>query len=420
MQRFEIARAAALFTAVVLVAASAACAGDIKNSSDSRNAVLGDTIKIGGLVTKTSPTGYNTASAEIGVKARIQRANDEGGVNGRKIEFIGAEDDGFNPATADAAVKKLVQHDKVFAIVPWIAPAAGSAEVAERAGVARFGWASNETWCTSTVSFGWSGCLAPKDDVPESTWWNRAFFAHQVASELGGSNGESKGNTAWIQGFDSSESAHGVETFQKGFAASGFNVVGASSSVPATAPPQDWLPYINKIMKSNNDGPPDVVVSIMSGKTNLGLYAALKKAGFKGMIADASSYDPRLLADPQGAQVLEGVYSVPQFAPFESDIPEVQKMMADVRKIDPGHQFTQNTAMGYWSADIFLAALAKAGKDVTPASFITTANSLAYENPGLGKLTFPMNKTEPSGCAALVKVQGGKFVVARPLECFSK
>lgn len=51
-----------------------------------------------------------------GMEAYFNWVNAQGGVNGRKIKFI-VEDDGFQAARALAATKKLVEQDKVFALV---------------------------------------------------------------------------------------------------------------------------------------------------------------------------------------------------------------------------------------------------------------------------------------------------------------
>ncbi|MBP7165237.1 MAG: ABC transporter substrate-binding protein [Firmicutes bacterium] len=51
-----------------------------------------------------------------GMEAYFNWVNAQGGVNGRKIKFI-VEDDGFQAARAIAATKKLVEQDKVFALV---------------------------------------------------------------------------------------------------------------------------------------------------------------------------------------------------------------------------------------------------------------------------------------------------------------
>ena len=47
-----------------------------------------------------------------GIEVYVSYINEQGGVNGRKIEFI-AEDDGYEPMRTVAAAKKLAEQDKV-------------------------------------------------------------------------------------------------------------------------------------------------------------------------------------------------------------------------------------------------------------------------------------------------------------------
>jgi branched-chain amino acid transport system substrate-binding protein len=50
------------------------------------------------------------------VAAYFKMANEQGGINGRTVRFI-YENDSYQPAKTVAAVKKLVEEDKVFALV---------------------------------------------------------------------------------------------------------------------------------------------------------------------------------------------------------------------------------------------------------------------------------------------------------------
>lgn len=79
--------------------------------------VSDNSIKIGSFMALSGPVAAVGVPVKKGLEAYIQHINDQGGVNGRKIELI-IEDDQFNPANALAAVKKLVEQDKVFAISP--------------------------------------------------------------------------------------------------------------------------------------------------------------------------------------------------------------------------------------------------------------------------------------------------------------
>nr|BFE37433.1 hypothetical protein GCM10010200_096840 [Actinomadura rugatobispora] len=372
--------------------------------------MTGKTIKVAGLLTKTSPIGYSSAEAELGAKARFDRANAEGGVHGRKIEFIGAGDATMDPATGMTVVRRQVEKDRVFAIVPVSAPGFNGMEYLEQRKVPWVGWVTSPAQCGLSTAFGFNGCLTPKPGTKLAPWW-----PDQVGAAIGG-----KDKTVWMQGTDTASSKVGTATIGTAFQDAGFKVVGTSTSVPAGAPPQDWLPFINKVKTSADGGWPDVVVSIMSGvKHNGGFYTALKKAGYKGAISDATSYDPKVLADPQSVAALEGVYAAPQLEPFESGIAEVVKMKADLQKAAGGKElvFSQHMATGYWSADVFLAMLEKTGKDLTRESFIKASQNFSYENPGFGRVSYPKNKTASNGCGSLVRVQGGKFVVAQHLRC---
>ncbi|MEV4568431.1 ABC transporter substrate-binding protein [Nonomuraea sp. NPDC049419] len=399
--------------ALVTVLLATGCAAQQQGGAAGGGAagVTDATVRVGGVLTKTSASGYSTKDAELGAKARFERANAEGGVHGRTIEFLGAEDDGQDAAKGDAAAKKLVQKDSVFALVPVHAPNFGGAAFLEQQGVPWFGWATGPQWCGTKTGFGYNGCLAPKQGAGSQTWWGR-----QMADLLGGAEGKS----VYVQTSDSSGSKYGGTTISQSFTAAGFELAGVNSGLPAAAPPPDWLPYVNKIMTSDDGGPPDVVVSVIAGtKFNVGLYSALKRAGYRGVLTDATSYDAAILKDPASAKALEGVIAAPMFEPFESDAPEVAQLRQDVEKVAPGTELTQHLAIGYWAADIFLDLLDKTGKELTRERFLATANgSYVYENPGFGRIEYPKDHSEPNGCGALVKLEGGAFQVARNMRCF--
>ncbi|MFI7056106.1 ABC transporter substrate-binding protein [Streptosporangium canum] len=412
--RRQAVRLIGLATAAALVAG---CAAAQKNGAGAPGEAAGaagvtdTTVTVGGVLTKTSASGYSTKDAEIGARARFQRANEAGGVHGRRIEFAGAEDDNQDAAKGDAAAKKLVQRDRVFALVPVHAPNFGGATFLEQQGVPWFGWATGPQWCGTETGFGYNGCLAPKPGAGSQTWWG-----NQMAELIGGSAGKS----VYIQTTDSSGSKYGGKTISQSFQAAGFTLAGLNSGLPAAAPPPDWLPYVNKIMTSDGGGAPDLVVSIIAGtKFNTGLYAALKKAGYKGLLSDATSYDAAILKDPATAQALEGVIAAPMFEPFESQAPEIAQLRADVEKAAPSVALTQHLAIGYWAADIFLKVLEQTGRDLTRERFLATANgSFTYENAGFGRIRYPRDHTEPNGCGALVKLEGGAFKVAKNMKCF--
>ena len=71
-------------------------------------------IKIGGMSPYSGPaSAYGTIGKAVA--AYFAKVNDEGGVNGRKINFISL-DDGYNPAKAVEHARKLVEEDEVLIV----------------------------------------------------------------------------------------------------------------------------------------------------------------------------------------------------------------------------------------------------------------------------------------------------------------
>jgi branched-chain amino acid transport system substrate-binding protein len=77
--------------------------------------VTADSIAIGAFGPITGPAAYIGLAGRDGAAMAIEEINAAGGVNGRKLNMT-FEDDGHSPAKALAAVKKLVDDDKVFVL----------------------------------------------------------------------------------------------------------------------------------------------------------------------------------------------------------------------------------------------------------------------------------------------------------------
>lgn len=78
--------------------------------------VTDDTITIGAYGPLTGPGASVGLGARDGFNLAAKEINDAGGINGRKLKIL-AEDDGYSPARALAATKKLIDQDGVFMIV---------------------------------------------------------------------------------------------------------------------------------------------------------------------------------------------------------------------------------------------------------------------------------------------------------------
>ena len=100
----------------LLLAACAAMLCVVLPAAAQQQGVTSDTITIGAHGPITGPAAYIGLAGRDGMLLAIKEINAAGGVNGRKIAAV-FEDDGHSPTKALAAVKKLVEQDKVFAVM---------------------------------------------------------------------------------------------------------------------------------------------------------------------------------------------------------------------------------------------------------------------------------------------------------------
>ncbi len=107
----EAALAAAL--AVTLVGCSAGSGTSGQNGSGSASV---EPIKIGAIVSLTGTYAGLGDPEKKTIEMEVKRINEAGGINGRPIEVI-FEDDGTDEAKAVAAASKLIEQDKVVAII---------------------------------------------------------------------------------------------------------------------------------------------------------------------------------------------------------------------------------------------------------------------------------------------------------------
>jgi hypothetical protein len=106
-------------------------------------------------------------------------------------------------------------------------------------------------------------------------------------------------------------------------------------------------------------------------------------------------------------------------APLEQDTAANRRMVADVKAVKPDQAITPAVAAGYWSADLFVAALRKAGKHLTVARFLAAANrGFRHSVPGtVGPTSWPAMHDQGVPCGALVQSDGTRYLLAVPYAC---
>ena len=356
-------------------------------------------IRVGGL-------GYSAVygGADVGAKARFQRANDAGGVNGRTIEYLGFDDDGGDPAAGSAAAQKLVEQDGVFAVVPTVTPDLAASTYLVEQKVPYFGWALSSNFCGTRYGFGFTGCPVPKN-ATSNAW-------PLLISKLLPTG--AKGRAVAIVAENTPSGQYDVGALSAAATSVKFRVAYAKTSLAAPSTP-DYDAVAKEVMTSNNGGIPDAVF-VLGGASNVfGMQQALIANGYLGLFTNQLQYAPNLVAPAVSAIVLT------QTAPVETaaENPAMQQLVTDVQKVAPDQPIDQSVIAGYWSADLFLAAVQKAGKNPTPASLDRAANrKFTYAVPNtVGPTVFPAAHSLPTPCGALVSSNGTAYAVKVPYTC---
>jgi branched-chain amino acid transport system substrate-binding protein len=97
----------------VLAAALGLAAGAAQAQSQG---VSKDEILVGSIQDLSGPIAAFGKAVRQGMVLRVEEANEQGGIHGRKLKLI-VEDDGYDPKKAVLAAQKLVNQDKVFIVV---------------------------------------------------------------------------------------------------------------------------------------------------------------------------------------------------------------------------------------------------------------------------------------------------------------
>jgi ABC-type branched-subunit amino acid transport system substrate-binding protein len=354
-----------------------------------------------------------TPGTDTGFQARITRFNNQGGLNGRKVKFLGVDDDGSDPSRNQTIVQSLVLKDHVFAVAPigttaFLAP---SSAFLTQNHVPALGYGAVQSLCGNPWAFGYAGCqVNPK--IAVSTGWNMIEKASgvKIADMKVALEGISL-QAAQIANKAAADAATSL----------GAKIVYNKNEVPLGGQSVDYTPFVQSIMAAK----PNVVFEVTDLANSIGLAGALKAAGFKGVVYNGTSYLPAQIASQANlASAIDGVYVLVQGPAQEDQSPAIKQEEADLKAIGAPTTVAFGTTIGYWTADMFIQMLkATAAKgEVTPETFQQTVNAGMTVQPelsgGNGPTKWPEAETAPMPCASLVQASGNHYVSKAPFSCY--
>lgn len=290
------------------------------------------------------------------IAAYFQKVNDEGGINGRQIRFI-YENDSYQPAKTVAAVKKLVEEDKVFALV-------GGLGTAQNLAVMEYLIQNNvpHVW-PATGSGSMSNPVKKNIFAVQLNYTTEATLLTQYAVDELGSEKFAvfyQNDAFGKEGLD----AVNAELVERGMA----EAAGVSYEVADTN-------FSAQALKLQTSGA-DTVILYAVPKPGGSIIAEMGKIGFQPkMLSSSVINDPAIfeLAGP----AIEGLWIGAYLPPFDDlSNPKIAEYQEFMKKYAPEEQIGGFSEAGYAYAQVMTEALTRTGKDLTRERLIETLESM--------------------------------------------
>jgi branched-chain amino acid transport system substrate-binding protein len=297
---------------VMAMAIITGCSEVSKGDSDSAN-----TIKLGGVFPLTGDVPALGAAMQNGANLAIKEINDAGGVLGKKLEFT-VEDDQNQASSAPNAITKLIEQDKVKAVIGTYASKCSipMAAVAKEAKVVMISPGStNEKVTTEGGEYVFRACFIDP-------------LQGKVGAEFATENLKAK-KVAMLYDVGNDYCVGVSKEFKKNFESLGGNVAYEQTY---NAGESDFKAFLTQIKELNVD-----VLYLPDNYSTVGLIAKqAREVGIKAVLLGGDSWsDPGLVK--VGGDAVEGAYFTDHVA-LNSDNEAIKKFVANYTaeyKTDP-------------------------------------------------------------------------------------
>ena len=332
---------------------------------DERIGVGTGTIKVGALSAGNFPIPYGDFM--FGPAAYFRSVNEQGGVNGLKIEYV-SRDGNFDAARGTTECRRLIEQDKIFAMVGMtpIFGAGGCYKMTNDAGVPNIGPDG-----VDVEAFRFPNAFNLSIDVYNAgrggAWW-----AHK--------KGARSCSVIYVAGNQN------MTDYKDGFVAQFQQMGGKIASIEAEPIDQpDFSATVLRIRSQNPDciflgHAPDAALRILQAMQRQGNY------NVPYLVFGYENYDERVtkFASQYPAQVKEAYMPVQMYIPEQAgQYPVVNEYVSMMKKYYPNASLSIWQEMAWLSAKVFVDALRKAGPNPTRSSVLAALESLDAFDTGM-------------------------------------
>jgi len=343
----------------------------------------------------SGPAATWGTGAAAGVRMRFDEVNEAGGIHGRKLKLI-VEDHQYQVPRAIQAGNKLINRDKIFAMLGALGTPMNNAVLKQQLAkkipnLFPFTSARSMVDEPSELKF-----------IAASTYYDQSRAGVKYFIDMG-----KKKICSLYQDTDFGHEARDAARDQT--KAQGLEVIAEAAYTPRNT---DYVPAITKLRGAGCE----VVAMGSIIKDTIIPVATAKKMGWKDVVfvGNIASYDHFTAAAKGG--VTEGYYAVTGFEFAYAD-QGTDVMKAWVKRFTEknGKPPFAAAQLGYNSADIVVAALQKAGKNLTTESLLNALESMEAHGSLFGGSIYSFSKTKHQGTdkSTLAQVKNGRWVTIK-------
>ncbi|MEK3902753.1 ABC transporter substrate-binding protein [Paenibacillus sp. FSL R7-0179] len=384
---------AIILSTVLTAVLASGCGNNTANSGNSASGgnTAGGTIKIGADLELTGGQASFGDSASKGAKLAVDEINAKGGILGKQLELVVA-DNASKSEEATQAAQKLITNDKVVTII-------GASTSTNTLGIVPV--ATEKKIPLVSV-----GATNPKVTVDERSgnvneYVFRAAFIDPFQGEVMANFAldSLKAKTAVIYTDTSSDYSKGLQKFfEETFKAKGGEVLSQESYQQKDS---DFKAVLTRIKAANPD-----VIYLPGYYEEVGkIVKQAREMGITVPFLGGDGWDSPQLAEIAGAKALENTFMSNHYSP-EDTAPEVTSFVDAYKAANGGAVPDGMAALGYDALKLVADAITRAG-EADPAKITEALAATKDLQLATGKITLN-DKHDPVKAAVVLKFVDGK------------
>ena len=383
-----------------LLAVFAASLAVVSTAGQAQQGVTKDEILVGSIQDLSGPIAAYGKAVRQGMLLRVEEANEQGGVHGRKLKLL-VEDDGYDPKKAVLAAQKLVNQDKVFIVAAHTGTAQNNASMPiqfEKNIINFFPVTAAREMYEPLNRLKYSFAVTYYDQM--RTWLPK-MVKEKNAKKVCTIYQDDEFGLEVMRGAEA-----GLKTLNMEFTEKTSYKRGATD-------------FSSQVAKMKGAGCDLVVMGTIIRET-LGTIGEARKTGFAPTFMGVSALYSDLI-HKLGGKAMDGLYSsMTVQTPYLDDASQPLRFWANKYKTKFNEDPNVFGVYGYLVVDTFAAAAAKAGPNLTVDSWVKAVDTMTLPSDifGSAPISFAPTRRLGSDASRMSQIVDGRWKVigeyARP------